>query len=446
LKNDFFKEALQMKKPNFVKDRLFSIIDDMAAHADPFVRNPGIDFSRNRKLPFDTLVKMLVSMGGNSLKKEMLDTFEYDENLATTSAFVQRREKILPIAFEHLLHEFTDSCSNTKKYRGYRLLAVDGSDLHTPTNPDDCATHYQGKSAPRGYNLLHLNALYDLCSRLYVDALIQPSRQINERRALIDMILRSKIQDGVIVIGDRGYESYNVLAHIERKGWKYLIRIKDNTKGIISGCCPPNTKEFDFSVSRLFTRKQTNEVKAHPELYKYFPTNAIFDFLELQNNEFYPMSFRIVRVKITDDLYETLITNLDPSAFPPYELKKLYHMRWGIETSFRALKHAVGLLNFHSKKREHIAQEVFARIIMYNFVEMITSHVVISLADTKHSYQVNFTVAIHICRRLLRLPSNAPPFDVEALIRINILPIRPGRQDKRNIRFRTAVSFIYRVA
>ena len=121
-------------------------------------------------------------------------------------------------------------------------------------------------------------------------------------------------------------------------------------------------------------------------------------------------------------------------------------MRWGIETSFRELKYTVGLTNFHAKKREHIVQEIFARLIMYNFAEMITSHVVISRGDAKHSCQVNFTVAIHVCRYFLRLYNNVSPPDVEALIRKNILPVRPGRADKRKSHFKTAVSFLYRVA
>ena len=121
-------------------------------------------------------------------------------------------------------------------------------------------------------------------------------------------------------------------------------------------------------------------------------------------------------------------------------------MRWGIETSFRELKYAVGLTNFHSKKQEYIIQEIFARMIMHNFAEMITSHVIISQTDTRYAYQVNFTVAIHICRYFLRVENNVPPPNVEALIHKNILPVRPGRKDKRKIRSKTAVCFVYRVA
>jgi IS4 transposase len=199
-------------------------------------------------------------------------------------------------------------------------------------------------------------------------------------------------------------------------------------------------------IQRTLTRKQTNEVRARPDVYRFVSNTSTFDFLDHHTNKFYPISFRIVRFNLSENSYETVITNLDASDFPPQELKRLYNMRWGIETSFRALKYTVGLTSFHSKKREHIIQEVFARIILYNFAEMITSHVVISQADTKHAYQVNFTVAVHICKRFLRLGNNAPPLHVEALIRMNILPVRPNRKNTRKIRCKTAVSFLYRIA
>lgn len=433
--------------PYALKERLAALIRDLSASSALFVKNPVKDFTRNRKLPFDSVVHLLISMGGNSIYKELLEAQGFDLNTASTSAFVQQRDKILPSAFEALLHSFTASASDIKKYRGYRLLATDGSDLHFATDPLDSDTFYLKKPDERGYNLLHLNALYDLCNCLYVDALVQPKRCMSENKALVDMLQRSLIQDRVILIADRAYESYNNFAHIEHKGWFYLFRVKDLTSnGILSGLSLPSAAEFDLCFHRILTKKQTKEVKARPDLYRYISHSSPFDFLDLHTVMFYPFSFRVVRLKITDDSYETLITNLDLSDFPPHELKMLYKLRWGIETSFRDLKYAVGLTNFHAKKREHIVQEVFARIILYNFAEMITSHVVISQSDTKHAYQVNFTIAIHICRHFLRFSNNASPPDVEALIRKNILPVRPDRKNKRKVRPKAAVSFVYRVA
>lgn len=91
----------------------------------------------------------------------------------------------------------------------------------------------------------------------------------------------------------------------------------------------------------------------------------------------YSISFRVVRFRITDTSYETIITNLDADDFSDEAIKELYQMRWGIETSFRELKYSIGLINFHSKKGDFIIQEVFARLTMYNFCEIITLHTII---------------------------------------------------------------------
>ncbi|TVX96225.1 IS4 family transposase, partial [Paenibacillus cremeus] len=410
-----------------LKETLTSLIREMSVAPELYVKNPGKDFTRKKKLPFEAVMQLLISMGGNSIYKELLESQGYDVNTASTSAFVQQRNKILPSAVESLFHKFTQSYTNIKDYRGYRLLAIDGSDLHIATDPEDTNTYFQSQPNTKGFNLLHLNAAYDLCNRLYLDVLIQPRRLCNEGRALAAMVERSPIQGKTIVIADRGYESYNNFAHIERKGWNYVIRVKDlDSSGILSSLRLPSSGEFDRDVHLTLTRKQTKEAKAYPG-YKFLPSNSTFDFLDSHENMLYPLSFRVVRFVLPDGAYETAITNLSAADFPPDEIKSIYHMRWGIETSFRALKYTVGLTNFHAKRQESIAQEIFARMILYNFAEMMTSHVVISQMDKRHPYQVNFTVAVHVCRHFLSSRGDGSPSDVEALIRKNILPIRPLR-------------------
>ena len=139
-----------------------------------------------------------------------------------------------------------------------------------------------------------------------------------------------------------------------------------------------------------------------------------------------------------------MITNLDEESFPPEELKHLYGMRWGIETSFRELKYTVGLLHFHAKKVENITQEIFARVILYNFTELITSHVVIQKPNRKYPYKANFSVAVQVCRQFLL--GNVSPPDVEATISRNVSVTRTGRSSPRNMVVKHAISFLYRIA
>lgn len=107
-----------------------------------------------------------------------------------------------------------------------RVLAVDGSDIQIATNPDDLSSFHPGANGQKPYNLLHLNALFDLKQKIYTDAIIQGRIDWNEHSALQEMVDRSNIRKA-LVIADRGYESYNNMAHIQEKGWYFLIRIKD---------------------------------------------------------------------------------------------------------------------------------------------------------------------------------------------------------------------------
>ena len=432
--------------PKHINNTLRSVIREMAKHPEDFCHRPGKDFTRDRKLPFEKLLTLLVKMGGHSLRDEMLDCLDFEDMPATVSALVQQRCKLLPEALEYLFREFTDRCHKPKLYKGYRLLAVDGSDLQFTANPNDPLSYFPGVNGQKPYSFLHLNALYDLNSNLYLDAVVQKRRAANENAALVSMVDRSEISGPVILTADRGYESYNTLEHIRKKGWHFLIRLRES-KGIISSLSLPEG-DFDMPVQLFLTRKQTKKLKElqkeFPGKYRFLPTNANFDYLPWGTDGLYPFSFRIVRFKISEDSTETLITNLDKDSFPAEELKRLYHLRWDIETSFRHLKYTIGLSLFQSKKVEYITQEIFARLTMYNFCELITSHVVIQKKRRKHVYQTNFTAAVHICRQFLRGAVSPPK--VEALIEQQVVPIRPGRSTPRkakNIKFN---GFLYRIA
>ena len=412
---------------------------------------PGRDNTRNRKFPFEKMISAILAFRSGTLNREIMDFFGLDPNIGTSSAFIQQRSKILPEAFECLFQHFTSQVDENKIYHGLRLLAVDGSDLQIAANSGDPDSYYPGVNGQKSYNLLHINAMYDLLQHTYTDAVIQKSRNSDESGALTDMVDRSGIEQ-VLLLADRNYESYNNLAHIQEKGWYFLIRIKDNTAGIVSGLILPDKDEYDVPFHIHLTRKQTNSIKEllkDKNHYKLVTATQRFDYLPQTSRKhdptvFYDLSFRIVRFPISDTMCETIITNLNAEQYPLTEIKRLYAMRWGIETSFRDLKHTLGLLHLHAKKVEFILQEIFAKLTMYNFCELITQSVVIQQKQKKYAYKVNFSDAVHVCFAFFR--KNLPPPIVEAMLMNYISPIRPGRKNTRKQTQKPAVSFTYRVA
>ena len=121
----------------------------------------------------------------------------------------------------------------------------------------------------------------------------------------------------------------------------------------------------------------------------------------------------------------------------------------GLEELFRSGFFVPGLRTFlsYSKKRDYIKQEIWARLILFNFCHAIIAETVPRHVkpNKKHIYQINISRAICICRQFLAAKEKAPP-DIESLISRELLPIRTGRSDPRKVKTQSAVSFLYRIA
>ena len=353
---------------NQVSDSLKNHISELANNPCLFLRNPNVDFSRKRKIDFKTFIGIMMNSGGATMSKELLDFFDFNKNTSSVSAFTQQRSKVLPETF------------------------------------------WERNQYGSIVNKLHLNAFYDVLNRIYTDVLVQTAADYNEFRACATMIDRSKLEN-IILVADRGYENYNIFAHAIEKGWKFAIRVKDkNSNGIASGLNLPPNDEFDIDITQIFSKKNTKTTKNAG--YKWMPVNQVFDYLPRKSDKTYELSFRIIRFPIGSNSYEIIITNLDKNIFDVKKIKEIYHLRWGIETSFRELKYAIGLTSFHARKPDFIKQEIYARLLLYNYCELITTHVIKQMKNNDKTKQVNFTIAIYICRegRMKKLSFFHTPF------------------------------------
>ena len=434
-----------MNNSKQLQKKLNTAISIISDSRSLFVMNPETDFTRDRSLNFETVLRNIICMESGSLKDELLKLNEHSLSTPTASAFVQARSKIKHDAFKAVFDIFNRKTQMIKTYKGYRLLAIDGSVLPIDNSfIDKETTLLKFNQSDKSYSAFHMNASYDLLERTYDDLIIQGQAQMNENEAFFQLVDRYK-GNKAIFIADRNYESFNSFEHVANSGNKYLIRVRDicSKKCITQSFGPFEDTEFDIDVSRLLTRRATKHIKNHPEIYKFMPKNQRFDYFDENWDIPYEFYSRIVRFKISEDSYECIMTNLDRDEFSPQEIKELYHKRWGIETSFRELKYAIGLSALHSKKRESIKQEIYARLLLYNFSQRIIQKIKIKKRKTKHTYQVNFTRAFHIVREFIRKKSGKP-LPVESLIAKEILPIRPNRSNIRDLKHKGVVCFNYR--
>ena len=437
-----------------IKQRFMDAVHFVASNISLYAVNPSKDFTRSSKFSIDKLLPFLVSRGSSSSKLELLDFFGFHSDSPSASALVQQQAKLKPDALEALFHQFHSSVSSDEASSRYCFLAVDGSTFTYFSKPSFSPPEYfvsEGHSL-KGFYSMHLNALYDLQKHTYSDAVIQPVHHKDEFHAFCQMVERHLPAPGskTIFIGDRGYCSYNNMAHVVEKGQYFLFRTKDiHSKGIVKNFDFPDKDSFDLTVNVTLVRSHKRKIPIKEGFYRrYVDVNATFDYLVYGSLDSYDLSFRIVRFPISEDSYECIITNLPDNEFPSERIKQIYASRWAIEGSFRKLKYTIGLSNFHAYKPEAIQQEIWAKLIAYNITETLINHTVVKRGKTKHEYKVNFSRAAHICRVFLRPNLKKDPLDVMALLQKELIPIRNERKYPRlqTAHFRKPRYFIYRAA
>lgn len=415
------------------------------AVADTAAQHSGDrEFSRSRKLPLVTVLRLLIGAEGGSLAR-VLRAAGID---ATPAALSQRRAQISPDVFREVFDRFNAACTDSATFRGYTVLACDGTAVNMPRNPEapSFVTH---AGAPEGFNQAHLNPLYNVQERTFVDAVIQPEPAKDEIGALVEMITRNNFSTKTMILMDRGYESYNLIAHfLEKPNLDFVLRIKQNHSAMREVARLP-MYDLDCDIAFTISTTQTNEDKARRYIHLQVPKKskpnsktrrARWDFPSP-----YPMRLRICRFQLDSGNFETIATSL-PRSFTLQDIKELYHLRWGIETGFRDLKYSIGLVNIHSMVYNYTIQEVWAALTAFNCTSRIVRDVVVRQPPgSAYAYRVNFKNAVALVKEAIRDPC-ADWSNLVREIGKNLVAVQPGRQDERNLRAKGFVGFLYRVA
>lgn len=409
-------------------EKLQTIVKEMEGNKAQYVANPQKDFSRNRKVTFYDMMWFLLFIGANSMSEEIRRAFiDKDFSYISEAAILKSRSKIKVSAFEQLLRKFNDTLEKPKEYRGYRVLALDGSDFSSFYSADSQYATISNQYG--GANRMHINFAYDILNKNFLDCVIEAKNKADERKGAVKMLSSLASSEKILAIMDRGYDGLKVFEHCNRiKNLSYLIRIRSGmTKEIKTLPDKELDLDLNFEVSTLSKRLP------------YRMKIQAWD-MELPCT----VSFRLVKVRLKDK-WLVLATNLPRQEFSTRTLKSLYEKRWKIELAFRDIKHALGALHFHSKKDLFNLQEFFAHLIRYNLTSRIICQIRLPKPkNLKYRYEVNFKNAAQIIQNYCRLASDYEKI-LEQIARY-IHPLRANRLFRRNCRYCYPVSFNYRVA
>lgn len=423
-------------------------INNVVSSISQYAVHPSSDFTRNRQLPANSVMTHVITLGGKSSKNELRDFCACLEDPPSAQAMLKQRAKLKAEGVKAVLHELNRLAAPTGTAPAdcpwpaeYRFLAADGSTFVFPSDHRYADDEYLVQSAPdqRGIYSMHLTALSDMKWRTYADGTIQPIHQKNERLALCELVDDYAPLDSsekTVIVADRGFESYNVLAHIIEQGDYFVIRVKDvDSEGILRHLDLPQSGEWDREIDMELTWSRSKKIKQAAPVLRRLDKRTAFDYLDKGTINTYRLRFRVVRLDIDGNgTYECLITNLPKEGFPIPVLKQIYGMRWGIEVSFRELKYTIGAIHFHAARPELVKQEIYGALIAYNVTELLAQEA----AKTKpcqssrhYQYRANFSECADIAKKLLR---HTFPQRVSVALRSmqrEMVPVRPGRHSPR---------------
>lgn len=346
----------------------------------------GKYFTRKRKLTFEKLFYFLFHQSKKSLSINIEDFIENYPQLGISDiskqAVSKARKGICVEAFMVLLKEtyqmFYKMSQDIKTWHGYRIFAIDGTTLQMPQTEENLTefgftTNQTGSRFP----MAGASALMDVLNDLIIDARlntrIYPEREfaLEHMEAFSELDMK-KIS---IILFDRGYPSHKLFHNLSQDGIFYLMRLTN-----------------DSQIKRLLGDADDKVISYGRGSYAKYRTDV-----------------RALKVILDNGEAEYLLTNVFDDNLTPDMFKRLYNLRWGIETKYQELKSRLEIESFSGHRPQVVRQDYYLALFFSNLVAILKKDIDIMIetetgnsAESKpYSYQCNRTFLINRIKKYL---------------------------------------------
>lgn len=413
-------------------EELKYFLDAVSCDADlrKLVTQSEKDFSRDRKLPLDKVVGIIINLPKRSLSveiQEFFDSLSKDLQSCTKGAFSLQRSKLKALFFQ-VWNQWLVSCfyhyyaERVKRWRGFLLQAVDGSTAYL-MNKKEVAAYFGTQSNQHGcIAMARVMQIQDILNGITVWGDIVAVGQ-SEQAVMAGKVRH--LSENSLTLFDRGYPSYALM---------YLLLNEETPRHFVMRCKVGFNKEVkqflgSTKSSRIIELRPMAEAIKTLRHYGHIVTGQTL------------IKVRMVKLKLPGGETEVLLTNLyDEKFFTVEDLKYLYGLRWGIETTYYKQKNQQQMEQFSGCRVICIQQDYAAGLFVANLQRLVEKQCENYLqtinAKRKHRYQVNCNVSwASLKHNIVKLFLHNKPRDIllqlQQAFERNIEPIRPGRQNPR---------------
>lgn len=340
----------------------------------------------------------------------------------SSAAYCQARARLplacLRTAHERLVQWLAGKAEPAQRWQGREVKVIDGCGYSMPDTAANRAVYpYAGGQQPGcGFPTAKLVGLFSLATGHLV-RFAHASWKTHEVPLARQLV--GWVEPGEIVLADRGFCGWGLIALFQRKGVDVVMRLHQRRAG-----------QLGRQVWRRPQKPPTWDRALWRELPRELPVRLVRFKVEVPG-------FRTETVTLATTL-------LDAEKYPDAALAELYRRRWLVEGCFRDLKTTLGLDVLRTQSPELIEREILLHAVAYNLVRAL----MLAAAGT-HAVplaRLSFKGALTTLRqwaplfaagsRALRRQRYA---ELLLALATDLLPVRPGRCEPRAVKRRPKV-------
>jgi len=306
-------------------------------------------------------------------------------------------------------------------WRGRNVKIVDGTCVSMPDTPENQGEYPQPKGQKRGcgFPIMRVLAVFSLATGALL-SYAKGSLHTGENTLLWK--IASAFSAGDIILADRGFCSYAIIAKLMGGSIDILVRMRE--KKIKNYMVVGKLGKNDFLIRWRRPATLRNEHSLPEEL-----------CLRMTKYRINVRGFRTKEITV-------LTTLADHILFPPESFAELYIRRWHAEINLRHLKTTMGMDILKCLTPEMIGKELVVHLIAYNLIRDVMFQ-----AASPHSLpieSISFKYSMTIMRQwtpwilLCNSEKERKAFIEDMLLYIaeSTVPERPFRREPRAVKRR----------
>jgi putative transposase len=344
-----------------------------------------------------------------------------------TGAYCRARAKLPLVVIRRLALAVADGCEQKVPrrwlWKNRHVHLVDGTTVSMPDTEENQAAYPQPACQQQGlgFPLARMVVLLSLATAMVKGMALGPyaGKETGETALLRELLAR--FQPGDLLLADRYYCSYFMIAFLLELGIDFVVRLhqcRDADLGRRRRLGPG-----DYLVR---WPRPPRPAWMDRETYERMP--AFIEVRQLQVQVHQP-GFRV-------EEFFVVTTLTDAEEYTQEDVAELYHQRWLVELDIRALKITLGMDVLRCKTPEMVAKEIWTCLLAYNLIRQTMLEA--AWASGRSPRQLSFTAALQKIAASWGLLSACDGGTLVVLIQVQLRHLathrvgnRPGRVEPR---------------